>query len=265
MAYSPKTTASKKSKEASPPPAAIPDRSNSKLFNGNGKTSGLRTRYVILYGPPKGRKTTATLKLRNALYVVCDANFSATVADQGGVSDEQITDCTEDGWFLMMQRFEELVALGVENPNVFVEAGVEAVVADSITAVYNNLDVTVTSKGFERWAEIGRKLKEMNDVLVKLKNFVNVVLIAHAPQKAGEKVDKKGEWAILSLPGQSGEPFAQSCNWLLYLGGESTEWQIQTMPSGIYQASAHVKEVDLSVVRTGDLRELFVAAKLLEE
>ncbi len=247
-------------KKASAARSVVPSKSSS--LPQAAPIQGVGKRYIVLYGPPKTRKTTGCVSL-NARWLASDPNCLATLEERKEDFDpEKFYQCpTIDEAITLARQFSEIAR--EEGPDAL---DCEAIVGDSLTAWYDRLesDTPERANGFERWNSIISKLRELNDALSELAKFIHVILIAHAPAKTNDAVKKKGDWAILSLPGKSGEFFARSCNWMLFAGGEACEYQLQTTTTGVYIAAASSTKADLTEVKTSNVRDLLQAAGYLE-
>lgn len=217
-------------------------------------------RYIGLYGPPKGRKTTACASL-DARWIVNDKNCLATLEDQHpNVNNGKVH--LVDGYAGALATAQNFLEVAESEGAAALQC--EAVILDSLTETYDDLESITPGTDFKHWNAVIEGMKALNNVLTKLSKFVHVIVIAHAPPKADTAVEKKGEWAILSITSKAAEIFARSFSWLVYIAGGSFDFKLQVQPVGVYVAAASAKDVDLTKVVTGDLRELMVEANLLE-
>lgn len=197
---------------------AVP--SNSKLRAGGGSKRN-KTRFIVIYGQPKTRKTTSasTLPLGRTKWIAADSNCVATLDALGRLphpDDIYEVSSLMDATQLTNEMLDLAEKEGAD------ALGIDYLVIDSFTQFsdWHQQDVARETNqsylgeqaglGWQRFnAEFGKLL----DNLATLTRYITVVGIGHMKESAFKK---KGTYATLSLPPQMAEKLARLTNWLLY-------------------------------------------------
>lgn len=195
--------------------------SPSKLKPGTGSRR-VKTRFVVLYGPPKARKTTSasTLNTARTKWIVSDSNTLPTLAYLNRVPpDENIYEVTSvpEARAIVEEAIELAEKEGAD------ALGVDSVVVDSATqfADWHQEDIAkMTGQRFmgensknNGWQQFNTEFGQFLDRLAMLARHVNVILICHSK----EKVDfSKGEWAGVNLSPQMALKTGRLANCVFY-------------------------------------------------
>ena len=182
----------------------------------------VKTRFIILYGAPKARKTTSasTLNPARTKWVISDSNSIPTLTALDRLPpDENIYEVTS------LHEAREIVEEAI---NLCETEGAEALGADSFvfdsgTAFSDWHQQDVAKMSGQRfmgdnsknngWQQFNAEFGQFLDSLAILSKHVNVVLICHAKEKADLS---KGEWAGLNLSPQMALKAGRLGNWVLY-------------------------------------------------
>lgn len=220
-------TKTKKATSAAPMQYAPPTRSLLEKGAGSHRTNN---RLIIIYGPPKVRKTTSVSKLhgRKVKWLVSDPNCVPTLRALGRMPHpDDLYEMTS------LQQAKDLL---LKMLNVIEEHGVEgldceAVVLDSLTQFFDWHKDEISRITGQRymgdnqqnngWQQFNAEFGGFLDMLAQLARFVHVICIGHAvakpnQDKALEQFKKKGSWAGLSLSPGMAEKAGRLANWVLY-------------------------------------------------
>lgn len=254
----------------------------------------VRSRFIVLYGAPKCRKTSSasTLNPARTKWIISDSNTIATLVALNRLPpDENIYEVTS------VPQGREVIeeAIGIcESADGPEALGVDTFVVDSGTAFsdWHQQDIArMTGQRFmgdnsknNGWQQFNAEFGQFLDSLATLSKHVNVVLICHAKEKADLS---KGEWAGLNLSPQMSLRAARGANWVLYQTcrdlvvdenqkedafiqnvvverdgtRKGKEVVINTMTAGVWIASVNARK--LKAEEPGDLQALLEKEGLL--
>lgn len=211
----------KKGKTATSSPEkseAIP--SNSKLRPGTGSKRN-KTRFIVIYGQPKTRKTTscANLPMGRTKWIASDSNCVATLDALGRLPHND--DIYEVGSLHEAQTLtnEMLDLCEREGADAL---GIDFLVLDSFTQFSDWHQQDIAKETNQRylgeqagmgWQQFNAEFGKLLDNLALLTRYVTVIGIGHMKESAFKK---KGTNATLSLPPQMAEKLARLANWILF-------------------------------------------------
>lgn len=207
-------------KKTAEPSQRIP--TSSALRPGKG-SQRVKARRILIYGPPKSRKTTAvsTLPIGRTKWLVSDPNTVPTLVALGRLpADEDIYEVTslEESKELVKEMLKLVEEQGVES------LGIDFLVDDSLTQYSDWHQKKVAEETGQRfmgdagdgtgWQQFNAEFGEYLDDLVRLTHAgITVVSIAHSKDKLPKG---KGEWGCLNLPPQMAAKAARLSNWILF-------------------------------------------------
>lgn len=176
-----------------------------------------RTRFIVLYGAPKTRKTTACRRLKRAKWIVSDSNCIPTLDARGAMpKDEDIHEVNS-------VADAKVVVEGMIAAAAAGKFWVPAVICDSFTQLSDWLQQDVAKKNNQTfiqvtsntngWQEFNAEFGGLIDAFAELSRFVNVIIICHAKEKADPK---KGDFSGFNLPPQMALKLGRVANWVLY-------------------------------------------------
>lgn len=247
----------------------------------------VKTRFIVIYGPAKSRKTGACRNLPRGRtkWLISDPNCIPTLTALGALPHP---DDTHEVSSLAAARSFVGEALDLVEKEGVEALGIDFLVVDSITQFADWHEDDVAQATGQQWlgqntkdggwvrfnAEFGKLL----DDLTTLSKHITVVAIAHA----AKAVDlKKGEWSGIALRPAMMLKLSRLANWLLFKElktfnppddlkedeyitikeerGQRVAYEniIHTRPVGLWQASANAQH--LNAEEPGDL------AKMLEK
>lgn len=212
-----------KKKAASGAPAVIPNvapPTKSALEAGTGSHRAGK-RFIIIYGPPKARKTTSVSKLhgRRVKWLVSDSNCIPTLEALGRMPAP--SDIYE------VKGLQEAKDLCVKILNVAEEHGPDKLgfdlfAVDSITQFFDwhqEEVARVTTQRFmgendknNGWQQFNAEFGTFLDLLAQVAQYVTVIAIGHAKDKPQGGKD----WAGLNLSPAMSIKAGRLANWILY-------------------------------------------------
>lgn len=188
-----------------------------------GGSRRVRARRILIYGPPKSRKTTAvaSLPIGRTKWIVSDPNTVPTlVALDRLPADEDIYEVTSlaQAKELVKEMLKLVEEQGVES------LGIDFLVDDSLTQYSDWHQKKVAEETGQRfmgdagdgtgWQQFNAEFGEYLDDLVLLTHAgITVVSIAHSKDKLPKG---KGEWGCLNLTPQMAAKAARLSNWILF-------------------------------------------------
>jgi len=197
-------------------------------FNPGKKALRSGKRFIVLYGYPKVRKTTAvsTLHGRRVKWLISDSNCIPTLEALGRVPHPddtyEVTNLLE-----AKQLLQQLLEYARANDGL----DFDALVCDSVTQYFEWAQVEAARQTNQRFlgdikdnngyqlfnADFG----EFIDLLTQVSQYVHVVAVAHAKEAPGDDkartaFKKKGAYAGLNLSPAMAAKLAQKVNWILY-------------------------------------------------
>jgi hypothetical protein len=175
------------------------------------------TRFIVLYGPPKCRKTGACSYVTGAKWIVTDSNSIPTLSalDRMPPSEDiyEISNLLE-AKTLIGEMIDAASKGGLPVP---------AIIFDSVTAMndWAQQDVAAaTGQTFmganpkqNGWQQFNSEFGSFIDDLAELSRHVTVIAICHAKEKMDAS---KGDWSGLNLPPQMALKVGRTANWVLY-------------------------------------------------
>lgn len=205
--------------------AAVPTKadapaSSSKLRPGTG-TKRNKTRFIVIYGQPKTRKTTscANLPLGRTKWIASDSNCVATLDALGRLphnDDIYEVSSLNDAINLTNEMLDLCEKEGGD------ALGIDFLVLDSFTQFSDWHQQDIAKETSQRylgeqagmgWQQFNAEFGKLLDNLAMLTRYVTVIGIGHMKESAFKK---KGTNATLSLPPQMAEKLARLANWILF-------------------------------------------------
>lgn len=206
-------------------PVAPPSMSNFEKGTGAKRTG---KRFIIVYGPPKVRKTTSVSKLhgRKVKWLVSDPNCLPTLESVNRVPH------SDDLYELnSLQEAKDILQkmLNFAEENGTLDFDILAV--DSITQFFDwhkEEVARITGQRFmgdndknNGWQQFNAEFGSFLDMLAQVAKYVIVIAIGHAASKPSQDKSldafkKKGQWAGLSLSPGMAEKAGRLANWVLY-------------------------------------------------
>jgi len=206
---------------------AVAEESGKRTLSPGMGSKRSETRFVVVYGAPKCRKTTSASTLpKRTKWIVSDSNCVPTLKALGRMPSDpdiyEVVGLTGDprsGSLGAHDLVEEMIAAATDGNMV----DVPAVVIDSVTALcdWHQQDVAkATSQRYmgenpknNGWQQFNSEFGAFIDAVAELSRHVTVVMIAHAKEKADAA---KGDWNGLNLPPQMALKLGRSANWVLF-------------------------------------------------
>ena len=207
-----------------------------------------RRRFIIIYGAPKGRKTTtaSTLDPSRTKWIVSDSNCIPTLVAMDRLPpDENLYE---------VSSIPECIALvnswlDVADKEGFEALGIDSVVVDSATQFSDWHQQDVAKNSGQRfmgdnaknngWQQFNAEFGQFLDGLAILAKHVNVILICHAKEKPDLT---KGEWASINLSPQMSLKAGRLANWVFF----------QTCKDVPVEAKATVDEYIQNIIESRD-------------
>lgn len=225
-----KGTAGEPSNERTPTTSALRPGGGSKR---------IKSRNILIYGPPKSRKTTAaaSLPIGRTKWLISDPNCVATLRALGRLpADEDLYEV--DSLKAANELVEEMLTIAREQGADAL--GIDWLVNDSLTQYSDWHQKVVAAETGQRfmgdagdgsgWQQFNAEFGDFLDNLALLTQLgVSVVSIAHSKDKLPKK---KGEWACLNLPPQMSAKAARLSNWILFKTFEEKVQEGDDPPSG---------------------------------
>ena len=208
--------------------AGSPVASSGSGFQPGKKATRSGKRFIVVYGAPKGRKTTAvsTLFGRKVKWLISDSNALPTLEALHRVPHPDDT-YEVSSLFDAKQLLQQLLEYARANDAL----DFDVLVCDSVTQYFDWAQAEAAKNTNQRFlgdvkdnngyqlfnADFG----EFIELLAQVSQYVHVIAIAHskAPpsdDKARAAFKKKGEWGGLNLSPAMAAQLARKANWLLY-------------------------------------------------
>lgn len=213
----------KKTKTAGEPSSTNERTPTVSSLRPGGGSKRIKSRFIMVYGPPKTRKTTSvsSLPIGRTKWLISDSNCVPTLRSLDRLpADEdlyEVTSLTE-----AVELTGEMLKLASEQGPE--SLGIDFLVVDSLTQFSDWHQRKVAEETGQRWMgdagngtgwqQFNAEFGQLLDNLTSISQLgINVVCIAHSKDKLPKG---KGEWAVLNLPPQMAAKAARLANWILF-------------------------------------------------